>query len=478
MSLGQQVVTSLKQTAMFRVVGQIVAWLATIYVVRLLSPDDYGLIAMAMLPVSLLAILSDFGLSASVIRSPEISEPELRQVMGTIWLASCAACALTILLAPVLAYIYAEPRLTPALRVLSMQFLLCGLAALPEALLRRDMRFGAISLIDLFAACTGAASAVALAMSGAGFWTLVLAILIPSTIRTLSLNWLARISFTPAFSISLLAAHIRFGRNWAAATIIWTFYFTCDSTIVGAVLGTAIAGLYAVGKQIAILPTEKLMPFFNQIMFRAFASIQNDAERFAGQTARVMRLLTLFSVPVGWGFAAIANELVALLLGAKWVDAGPVVRVISLVIPLWMLGTLSSTIVQSRGHSSVALRGSLTALLIIPTGLLVAVKLIGFQGALVVWLVLHPLVILINLRREFRYIGLTFKTLFAEVWPALLAGLTMLATVTAAANLLPPELQLWARLPALIAVGALTYLPILYLLDRASIAEIRRLALR
>ena len=475
MSLGQQVATSLKHTALFRFSGQLLTWIATLFIIRLLSPSDYGLVAMAMFPIALLLFVVDLGLSASVVRAAEIDPEEIAQVMGAIRIMGLAIFAGILLLAPVCAWASGEPRLATVLRALAVGIVIQSWTALPEALMRRAMRFGELSQIEFWGGLVGVIFALALAFAGAEVWALIGGIIIPGMIKLVAVTYTVNLQVKPVYSISRLTQHLRYGRDAAGSGFIWTCWSASDAAIVGSVIGTVGAGIYAIGKQVSALPSEKLMPLLNQVLFRAFASIQNDAQRVAGQGQRVMRLLFVIAVPLGWGLASVAPEFVAVVLGAKWIEAVPLVRAFCLTTPLGMLGSMSSVLAQSLGRADIALRGSLTMLAIIPVAIFIGARTGGLDGIVMTWLVVYPLVVLVNLRRDLAVAGVSLASVLAELWPATLAGLAMLAAVWGAGELIGHDIPKWSRLMLLVAAGAATYLPLVYLLDRTSMFDLYRL---
>lgn len=475
MSLGQQVATSLKQTALFRFSGQLLTWIGTLFIVRLLSPDDYGLIAMAMFPIAVLSIVLDFGMSASVVRSGQVDPDELAQIMGAIRIGGFVVFASVLLLAPVIAWAFREPRLTTVLSVMAVTLLIQAWLALPEALMRRSMRFVELSQVEFWGAIAGVVLALCLALAGAGVWALVGGILAPGIVKAVAFKLIGIEQVVPVYAVSKLGKHLQYGRYATGSALIWICWSASDAAIVGSVLGSTAAGLYAMGRQISTLTTDKLMPLLNQVLFSAFASIQDDAKRVEEQTRRSMRLLLVMAVPLGWGLAAVAPEFVSLVLGPKWTEAAPLVRAFCLVAPLGMMGSLSSSIAQSLGRADIAFLGALTSFAAIPASLFAAARLGGLDLVMLMWLAIYPLVVLVNLRRELPVAGVTLVSLLAQLWPAALAGLVMLGNVYGAGVLVGHDGPIWLRLMILVSVGAATYLPLMYLLDRHSMLELYRI---
>jgi len=153
--------------------GQAISWLSTMVVIRLLSPEDYGLMAMAGLTIGCPLLIGDLGVGAVVIQSPTLTEPRLRALFGASLLTYITAAVLTYHAAPPLAAFFAEPRLVPIIRALSLCFVFVGFYALPQSLLVRDMQFDRKATVDVLTALVSSLVSLTLAATGWGVWSLV-----------------------------------------------------------------------------------------------------------------------------------------------------------------------------------------------------------------------------------------------------------------------------------------------------------------
>src|ERR1700674_3112115 len=139
MSLRSKVLTGLFWTGGARLLSQILTWAITVVVIRLLSPGDYGLLAMATLFVGFLTLLAEGGLGLAVIQARELGDAELRRIFGAVILIDLTLFVLQFAAAPVIAMFFREDRLVPIVRVLALQFLLMIFTVIPGALLSRKL---------------------------------------------------------------------------------------------------------------------------------------------------------------------------------------------------------------------------------------------------------------------------------------------------------------------------------------------------
>ena len=157
-----------------RLFSQSFTWAVTLVVVRLLTPADYGLLAMAMIFVGFLSRLAELGLGSAVVQRAEVDTPLLRKAFGLILLVHASLFLLLFISAPLISAFMGEPRLVSLVRVLSALFLISAFQVVPEALLQRRLEFRRQSLNDFRSVIVGSLAVLAAALAGWGVWSLVL----------------------------------------------------------------------------------------------------------------------------------------------------------------------------------------------------------------------------------------------------------------------------------------------------------------
>src|SRR3990167_1996283 len=228
MNLRSQALSGFRWTASVRLVSQGVTWAITLVVIRLLTPADYGLLAMATVFVSFLAMFCELGLGAAIVQKADVDEQLLRRAFGVILIIHFSLAALLMLSAPLIGAFYDEPRGIPVIRVLSLQFVLAGFAVIPDAQLQRRMEFRNRSLLDLSGAIVASFITLAMAFSGAGVWALVAGSILSQIWKTIGINWLSPFLHSPEFSVKGLRSLLRFGGHISAAQVFWMFYSQVD----------------------------------------------------------------------------------------------------------------------------------------------------------------------------------------------------------------------------------------------------------
>lgn len=471
MSLRSKVLSGLYWTGGARLLGQLMTWAITLVIIRLLTPGDYGLVAMASVFVGFLALIAEAGLGPALVQMQELDDLKVRRIFGAVILIDLALFALQFAAAPLIARFFQEERLVLIIRVLALQFPIMIFTVIPNALLSRRLEFKSQSVIGLASAVCGSLGSLALALSGYGVWALVLGGMIQALCGAVAINVVAPFLRWPDFSFKGMRGLIVFGGQLTASRVMWFLYSQADVFIAGRVLGKELLGFYSISMHLASLPVQKVASIVNTVAYPAFAEAQNTPEKIPAYLLRVIRMLSFFSFPVLWGMSSIAGEIVTVLLGPKWDAAVVPMQLLPLVMPLTMFSTLLHTAFQGIGRSNVVFRNVCTAFLVMPAAFWIGTKW-GLPGLSVAWLISFPLVFLVNLQRMLPLVGLKVSdALAAAALPALAAG-GMYACVNIARLFTTASLSAPLQMAALIATGAASFAAITFVTNRRGIREV------
>jgi len=451
------------------VISQLITWAITLVVIRLLSPSDYGLLAMAAVFVAFLSMLSDLGLGQALVQSVEVTDEALRRVFAAVLVVHVTLAALLALASPLVAIIFSEPAVTPVVRVLSIQFLIAAFGIVPDALLQRRMDFRARSLIDLAAAVVGACSTLALAVMGKGVWALVAGSLVAQFMRAIGLNYAAPFPRWPEFSTRGLHTYLRFGGHMTLTSVLWFALSQGDLVIAGRWLGKEALGVYSTAMHLASLPSQRIAGLINQLAFPAFSRMQDDRQRVAANTFVGIRALALIGFPVFWGISCIAPELVAVVLGAKWREAIVPLQLVSLIMPIRLISLFVPNAIQGIGRSDVILSNTAIFTAVMLIGFLIGVRF-GLLGLSLAWVIGSPLAFAINMQRSLPLLGRSLADLGAAVAPSAAAAFIMYAVITVCRGIF--DIAGVPLLLSLIGVGFVTYCVAAWFLNRRGCKEV------
>lgn len=477
MDVGSRARSAVRWTAGARFAGQLFTWAITLVIIRLLAPSDYGLMAMTMVFVFVVDHLADLGLSVSVVQARKLEREQLQRVYGALIVSNLAGAALVFASAPVIAGFFGEPQLTTLVRAMSLQFVFAAASALPSALLQRDLRFQALSLIDLSAAVSGSLIALVLAFQGYGVWALIAATLGKAALRAVALNLFALPRVTPRFDVTGMRELFTFGGLTTLNRILWVCSSQVDALIVGRLLGKEALGFYSVALHLATLPLTKLLGVVQPVAMPAFARIQDDLPRGAEALKRAVRVLVMGAFPVFWGLSCVAPEIVGVILGPKWVAALLPLQLIPLVMPLRLVTGFTNTAVNGVGRVDVSLKNTLTIFVVMSAGFVVASRW-GVTGVSLAWVILYPFLLAFALRRSLEVFSLRVTDILRELARPFAATVLMYGVVTALRYAVEGLMSQAEQLAALVAVGVLTYAAATLVFNRPALWELMSLARR
>lgn len=466
MTLRAKALSGFRWTASARLASQGISWAITLLVVRILTPADYGLLAMATAFILFFQMFAELGLGPALVQKADLNVGVMRQAFGIVLVINVGLALILVLVAPLIAAFYGEPRVTLLIRILSLQFLIAALNVMPSVQLMRQMEYRNRSLLDLAQTILSSITTLAIAWSGGGVWSLVAGSFVGQILHTIGLNWLSPFRHLPSFSLKGMRSLLTFGGNMTLAGMIGMFCAQSDTFIGARILGNELYGFYSVGVNLASLPSQKLNGLVNGVAFPAFSSIQNDLAKVAHNVLLGVRVLASFAFPALWGMSSIAPEMVEVILGPKWMMSIVPLQALALVVPLRIIANFVGTATQGLGRTDLTLRNTLRALVVGPPMLFVGTSLGGLNGLSLVSLIIAPTVYIPFYVSCAPVLGLRAGQFFRALSSSAGAAAIMYGAVFAMRYAIGDGLNGVSRMVVLIGVGALTYLVSSFALDR------------
>lgn len=458
-----------------QIVAQLVTWCSTFFVIRLLDPADYGLFAMTQVVLSLLNLLNGYSFTGALVQASEVTRAQTRQVLGMLVLLNFSLAAIQFFAAPLAAGYFRSPIVTDMLRIQALLYLTTPFIMVPQALLSRRMDFRTQARVNIGAALLAAIVAPTCALAGLGVWTLVLSPLTLFTARAIGLFLLGRWWVWPSFRFTGAGGLFGFGMAVLVAEMLWFVQTQADVFIAGRNMAAHEVGIYTTSLFLTQILVNKFVPSLNEVAFPAYSRIQGDRPMVAAGFAKSVRLIMLVAMPFSLGFALTAEPLVLTVLGEKWAQTIPVIRVLGLAMPFVTLQILYTPATNALGRPTIAAWISGAGAIIMPCAFLIAVQY-GTIGMAYAWLLGFPLLTLVATLLSLPVIGTSVRMLLAALAPSVVAGGVMAAIVTGADALLPPLPPL-IHLVALTAIGATGYGLTLLVTARPVVAELIVLAM-
>jgi O-antigen/teichoic acid export membrane protein len=424
---------------------------------RLLQPSDFGLVAMVTVFTGFAMMLMEGGLSMATIQREEVSQA---QVSNLFWINSALGaglCLFGILISPTIATIYDEPSLILIMIAMSSTFFIGGISVQHDALLRRQMRFKEISIIDVVSMAFGAVIGIIAAFNGMGYWALVISPITTFTVKTIMRWFSARWRPSAPSRNSGVRPMLGFGAQLTAATFIGYITNNITTFAIGFVGGASQLGFYNRANTLTSMPSAQLLPPIINVLQPAIARIANEPDKLRKTLVSLMGKLVIVSTLITALMAFFADWIVLIFLGSSWTDAVPLFRFLAIYSFVQPLAGLIAVALTASGAGKAMVASKIHSLIITVAALLIGINW-GVYGAVLAFSISGLLIRLpFFIYYATRYLPLSFFELAKPILPPLGSALVTIATLSWLKYLLHFQNPLWG-MAILVPVFACFYM--------------------
>ena len=472
--LSKKVFRSLTWVGTANALSQILSWAITIVIVRQLTPDDFGLMAMAVAFWTFLTMIGDFGLFASIVQSKEVSKSQFSEIFGFIIILNVIFFILTFFFAPIVSSYFAEPRLTAILRTLGIVFIFIPFGVIPNAVLIKEMNFPKTSVIDVLSNLCGGIVSLVFALSSYGVWSLVYGTLGHFCFKALCYTLSTNMFIKPSFRLGTIKGMLSFSSYFTGGTILRYFSFKSDIIVGGRFIGSDALGIYSIANQLAFTPVEKMSSIIPQVAFSAFSKMQYDMNSCADNFLKSLKLLNMVFIPCYITIFVLAEDIVITLLGPKWDEIILPIRILCIIMPFRAIEMLILPAMNGLGKSNIAMKISGYSLIILTISFLIGIKW-GYIGLSWAWVGGYALTYIIIIRMCIRHIKVDVSSIaLTYIIPSIsstglfITGYMMLYSY----NLIMHPLL---KITAYLTTSVLLYSFMLFLIDRPTMIYLKSL---
>ncbi|HZL50619.1 MAG TPA: MOP flippase family protein [Terracidiphilus sp.] len=478
-TLTQKATVGVAWTGLFQISRQLLSLLSISVLARHISPSAYGLIAMATVLTNFLDTVRDLGTTSALVREPNLSD----RLLSTMFWFNCLLGLLLTLCVVGLSFpaalFFHEPALAKILQALSITFVITATSVVPNALLTRRMAFREIAITQFAGAVTGTGVAIGIALNGGGVWSLVFASLASTTMTAVAFWVFGRRRYQWVLDWKESRSIRSFSLGLSGFNVLNYFSRNADNLIVGRFLGKDPLGFYNMAYTLMTYPLSNFSAVICQVLFPALAKVQDDNQRFRSAYCRTCALIGLATFPAMLGVTVVADPLVRVVLGERWLPVAGLLRVFG---PLGMAQSVFTTtglIYQAKGRADWLLRWGLVSATVYVASFFLGLPW-GIQGVAISYSIAWTILMVPGFLIPFRLIELPAREFALQLWPGLKASLIM--ALVAAAWLMGLErmgvhgatIQLFSTA----AIGALSYLAILWWRQPPAVGELRTLLLQ
>jgi O-antigen/teichoic acid export membrane protein len=434
---------------------QLITWGYMIVVARVLSPSDYGLIAMAGVPLGFLTVASEFGLNSAVVMMPDLTSYQIAQLNTVAVICGVMLFALTCFGAYPLGQFFRAPNLPMVVVAMSLTLVITSFKIVPAGLLHREFRFKLLAHIQTAEAVAYGLAAVIILLLGGGYWSLVMASITSVTVSTLLVLHSRRHAFAWP-KLESVQRSVVFSAQILGRRLAWYCNSSADLAIAGRVLGAGALGSYSIARNIALQPLQKLTDLVTGVIPAYFSKAQNDPAALREYVVILSQALSLLMLPATLGLALVAHDLVAVAFGPKWINAVAPLQLLAVWAAARSITGFLAPLLNVTGQSRFVMWIHILAALYF-TGAFYIGSRWGLVGIAVMWPLLYPLLAMPLYLRAFKQINLRWRSYWAAVRPAVTASALMVVCVIAFKEALPPSTPIYWRLAGQIVTGAGAY---------------------
>ncbi|MDH3999171.1 MAG: lipopolysaccharide biosynthesis protein, partial [Desulfuromonadales bacterium] len=339
-----------------KIVTQLFSFLVTIILARNLLPEDYGVVGMALVFTGLISLINELGIGSSIIRDQNTTEEQLSSVF---WFALCVSIVLfcaTFFLAPLIGQIYRNEQVVMVVRVLAINLIIGAFRTVPFSLLTRELKFDKRSKAEVLSAFAGGTTALVMAFSGFGVWSLVFNAIANSIGLVVLSFYFSQWRPMASFRFSQAKDMVNFGAKIMGSRIQWYAYSNADFFIIGRLLGKEMLGYYTMAFTLASFVTEKITAVVNQVTFPTFSKLQNDVERLQEAFLKATKYVSMLTFPAITIIAILAEEIVITLLTQKWLPIVFPLRILCLVGFIRSVDVILPQALVAKGKAGLVLK--------------------------------------------------------------------------------------------------------------------------
>jgi O-antigen/teichoic acid export membrane protein len=462
------------------VVSRLLGVAGMIVLVRILTPEDFGLFAMAFAGISSLELLTGLGNGHAVVQSQSKPADLGIAAVSITSIAGLSMFALLMEYADQLSLLLGSDQVAPILRYLSPIILVRAMVVVPSAFLQKNMWFGRRALVTVAGELMNSVVSVLAALAGQGLWSLVYGALA----RALTLLFLSWPLSSPKdwfrFAVpqwSVVKSLLSFGTQSTIFGILVFITHMWHNLLLGRVLGAAAVGFYSRAFAFATMPLDRGVQMLAGTLFPAYAKLQNDAERLKHAYLRSTRILSLITFPTLIGLCAISGEFVHVLFGAVWAPMIAPLQVLAIMNIFMFFPMATSPLYFATGSprynvgiSAIEAAGTvLFTLIAVPYGIFWVACASALARALGAAYSLHAVNtllpgVLTGLWRVIRPPAVGCAVMALGIWAARPAMHTLFSNALG-----------WEVLVSLIVLGAALYVGTVVLVDRSVVAVVREL---
>lgn len=476
MPLKNQAISGIIWTYSQQFGSQLISFIVSVILARLILPDEFGLIGMLAIFMGIGGALFDGGLTSSLIRTKELNDDDYSTVFYFNFLGSIIIYIILFLIAPFIAEFYHQTSLTNITRVYGFSFVLSAFGAVQNTILTRELKFKKQALIALPAMVISSLVGVILAYLNYGVWSLVYAALVNSLLNSLFL-WCTS-TWYPAwlFDKEKFNRHFYYGYKLTVSSVLDIVFTNIYQIIIGRYYSASQVGYYTRANTLMMLPVGNVSGALNRVVFPLFSKMQDDIPKFRNAYKQIMLMVLFIISPIIVLMAVLAEPLVVFLFSEKWLSIVPIFQIICFTGILYPIHMYNLLVLQVKGRSDLFLKLEVIKKIILSVIIIISF-FYGFYALLWGQLVFSIIALLINTHYAGSMLKYTMVQQLKDISPIFIF-VSIMGGVTYYLSFVLQALSNFMILTIAGSVGILSYVLVAYLFKFQSIQDIKKLILK
>lgn len=368
MSLKKQTFSGVKWTTASSLVNALIQLIQLSILTRLLSSEDFGLMAIVMVVIGFSQLFIDMGVSNAIIYKQKITKKELSSLYWLNILIGCLFFLIIFISSPLIADFYHNKRLISLINLVAVTFLIKPWGQQLMVMLHKKMQFKATSKIEIAARLIAFTIVIILAYNEYGVYSLAIGTIIYAFCTTLGYNFFGRKIYRPQFHFNRkeIREYINFGLFQMGDKSLNYFASQLDTVLIGKLLGVEILGVYNVAKDLTSKPYAMINPIITKVTFPLMSKIIDNTERLKIIFLNTIQYLSYLNIALYLLIAILAKPIILLMFGVKWLAAIPIVQILAITFIFRSFGNPAGSLLLSRGKASIAFFWNLGIFLFYP----------------------------------------------------------------------------------------------------------------
>ncbi len=389
----KKTVSALKWNAINQMVTQMFTLGIGILLMRLIEPEEFGLLGMVAVFTGFMNVIANFGLATSLIQKKEVDELDKSTIFYVNLVVGIFLTLLLFFSSTYIAKFYNTPELTRIAKYLSILFTTQAFGMIPSTMLRREMNYRLMFFMNLFASVTSGSLAIYLALHDFGVWTLVYQQLTASILTTVVLWYIIRWYPKLIFSYDRLKQHMGFSLPLFGTNTLNYWSRNADNLLIGKFLGAGALGMYSKAYALMMLPLTKISSVISSVMLSSFSLIQDDKERIKTIYLKISRVIAFITFPMMGILFVVAKPLVAFAFGDKWMGIVDLLKILSFVGALQSIVVLNGNIFISQGKTIILFKVRIITNILTILAFLIAIQF-GINAVAIAYLITNVIIFL------------------------------------------------------------------------------------